>query len=80
MYKNTDNRAEAARTTSGSDHCQLQGRYVTGDSTFMVWINANNCTCVIFYQSNNAMESNCIVVAKIAHLCDFNFRFHYIYR
>ena len=32
----------------------LKGMYATRDSIFMFWIDANECTCVIVYQSNNA--------------------------
>ena len=39
---------------------KVKGCY-TRDCTFMFWINANDCAIMIVYQSNNAVEINCII-------------------
>ena len=49
------------------DKDYLKERYITRDSNFMLRIDANDCACVIIYQSNNAVQTNCIVVA-IQHI------------
>ena len=54
----------------GANHCAnpaAKGEYETRNSSFIFWINANKFTCVIVYQYNNVIESNCIVVAIKAH-------------
>ena len=45
----------------------LKARDVTRDSTFIFWINVNDCSCVIVSQYRSALPENNIVVVTHAY-------------